>query len=418
MIAYVSKSGSDSNYGTQESPFLTIGRGLRSKNTVSVGPGTYTESVTISNNGTTLFASSPGQTVIDGTGNTHAVLINASHVKLLGFEINNVGGLGTRSRGVSVWNTYDVNGATPGIQDITVHNCVFRNISRPLGGYATPFSVLGYGDVAAGGTATRNTTLSYCEFHQSKINWISEGINTSYVIATGNVSGFDISYCTFLATDVEDVADRIVAISLSGGYFYPAGPSRPRNVRLSNCQFVSTVPTLYALYIQASTNVDVYDCVFSGWNYGIGAFTESTFKHKCRDVWIRRCEFYDNADSAVIFGRFNNVYQPVENISVTDCVIARTTQGTIPPLCVVNASSGVGSLDCSISNCTIKSPGVCASVSGNVDVSDLLCYSDVGSGVQGVGSFAYNDVDFDRHKLVALRGTSAPVWTKDALRGG
>jgi hypothetical protein len=97
---YVSFSGSDSNTGTDASPFLTIQKGISSLSagkTLYIKAGTYNEKLTVASSGT---ARSPiairnfGTDVvrIDGTGKTASHIIdlgNRSYVEISGLEIRN-----------------------------------------------------------------------------------------------------------------------------------------------------------------------------------------------------------------------------------------------------------------------------------------------------------------------------------------
>lgn len=105
MIYYVAKSGSDTNPGTQGSPFLTIGHAAGvavAGDTVLVGGGVYNELVAPPHSGNAAqgyitFSAMPGQTAtIDGTGLGVpggqwglVTLQNSSYVVVQGFELRN-----------------------------------------------------------------------------------------------------------------------------------------------------------------------------------------------------------------------------------------------------------------------------------------------------------------------------------------
>lgn len=74
QVYYVAKNGSDSNSGSASAPWLTIGHAAsvaQAGSTVYVGAGTYNESVTFGNSGTSsapIVFNGQGVAVVDGTG--------------------------------------------------------------------------------------------------------------------------------------------------------------------------------------------------------------------------------------------------------------------------------------------------------------------------------------------------------------
>ncbi|GMA66127.1 hypothetical protein [Alicyclobacillus fastidiosus] len=96
-VVYVSTTGSDtSGTGTQVSPFATINTALSkvaTNGTVIVEPGTdkgmvtITKPVTLESDPTASNATA--NTVIDGTGQNHAVLITSSDVTVQGLTMEN-----------------------------------------------------------------------------------------------------------------------------------------------------------------------------------------------------------------------------------------------------------------------------------------------------------------------------------------
>ncbi len=102
---HVATSGSDSNPGTQASPWRTIAKAANmmvAGDTAIVAGGTYAEKITASRSGTAAapikFTAASGQTpIINGTGVTTGqygslfTFSNVSHVKLDGFTIKNSG---------------------------------------------------------------------------------------------------------------------------------------------------------------------------------------------------------------------------------------------------------------------------------------------------------------------------------------
>ena len=126
---YVSTSGSDSNSGTQTSPFLTIQKGVDSASsgdTVSVANGTYTYTgasdgilVNLNNSGSagnliTLAAQNPGQVFLNGNSNLggYGINVSANYWKISGLDISGFynagifynGGGGTSGQNISIFN--------------------------------------------------------------------------------------------------------------------------------------------------------------------------------------------------------------------------------------------------------------------------------------------------------------------------
>lgn len=96
-VVYVSAAGSDTTgAGTQVSPYATIGTALSkvaANGTVIVEPGTYKAMVTISQPVTLesdpTLPNAAANTIIDATGQDHAVLITSSDVTVQGLTLEN-----------------------------------------------------------------------------------------------------------------------------------------------------------------------------------------------------------------------------------------------------------------------------------------------------------------------------------------
>ena len=79
--------------GSQEHPYATIQAGIDNAIegwTVFVYNGTYNENIII-NKTLNLDGENPESTIIDGSGNSHCLVISASHVRVSGFTIQNSG---------------------------------------------------------------------------------------------------------------------------------------------------------------------------------------------------------------------------------------------------------------------------------------------------------------------------------------
>ena len=94
---YVAKNGSDSNSGSASAPWLTIGHAAveaQAGATVYVGAGTYNESVTFANSGTSsapIVFNGQGAAIVDGTG--VSCCVSPTFAQSNGFIANNSQGL-------------------------------------------------------------------------------------------------------------------------------------------------------------------------------------------------------------------------------------------------------------------------------------------------------------------------------------
>ena len=121
---YVAENGSDSNSGSASAPWLTIGHAaLKAKagSTVYVGAGTYNESVTFANSGTSsapIVFNGQGVAIVDGTG--VACCTTPSFASSNGF-------IGTNTQGL-----FNI-GASSGVNYLTIEGFTIQNYkaSRP-----------------------------------------------------------------------------------------------------------------------------------------------------------------------------------------------------------------------------------------------------------------------------------------------
>jgi hypothetical protein len=197
---YVSTSGSDSNSGTINSPWLTIQHAASSVSagaTVYVFGGVYNESVNFPASGTALapitFQSYPGQTaVIDGTGVTCCTsnppssgndtqglinIVNRSYIVVSGFEIRNFTTGKAAYTPAGVWIT----GSGTGVQllDNLVHNIT---TSSEKNGNA--FGIAAYG--------TSQVPIRYLVISGNQVYNLKTG-NSESVNVDGNVMNFSIT---------------------------------------------------------------------------------------------------------------------------------------------------------------------------------------------------------------------------------
>lgn len=115
---YVATTGSDANAGTIGAPFATMAKAVSlavAGDTILVRGGTYHQSVIVNKNGNSsayiTLAAYPGETpLLDGTGLTlgggfdirGVILVNGNYVRVSGFTIQDVAGIGT-DMGIAVF---------------------------------------------------------------------------------------------------------------------------------------------------------------------------------------------------------------------------------------------------------------------------------------------------------------------------
>ena len=122
---YVANAGSDSNDGSIDGPWLTIGHAalvVAAGDTVHVQPGVYNESVYLDNGGTSsqrvrFISDTPWGAKIagDGTGNPALQIRKADYVDIQGFEVTNVNGY-------------------IGIESLTSYNHIIGNLVHDVSG--------------------------------------------------------------------------------------------------------------------------------------------------------------------------------------------------------------------------------------------------------------------------------------------
>jgi Right handed beta helix region len=115
---YVAKNGSDSNSGSASAPWLTISHAAEvaeAGSTVYVGAGTYNESVTFANSGTSsapIVFNGQGEAIVDGTG--VACCTSPTFAQTNGF-------IGTKTQGL-----FNI-GAAAGVNYLTIEGFTIQN---------------------------------------------------------------------------------------------------------------------------------------------------------------------------------------------------------------------------------------------------------------------------------------------------
>ena len=118
-VLHVAKTGSDSNSGSASAPWLTIGHAAlqaTAGSTVYVGAGTYNESVTFANSGTStapIIFNGQGVAIVDGTG--VSCCVSPTFAQSNGF-------IGTNTQGL-----FNI-GAASGVNYLTIEGFTIQNL--------------------------------------------------------------------------------------------------------------------------------------------------------------------------------------------------------------------------------------------------------------------------------------------------
>ena len=118
QVYYVAKNGNDSNSGSASAPWLTIGHAAsvaQAGSTVYVGAGTYNESVTFANSGTSsapIVFNGQGVAIVDGTG--VSCCLSPTFAQSNGF-------IGTNTQGL-----FNI-GAAAGVNYLTIEGFTIQN---------------------------------------------------------------------------------------------------------------------------------------------------------------------------------------------------------------------------------------------------------------------------------------------------
>ena len=234
---YVSKTGNDSNNGLSEgTAVLTIGAAEllvdaavsmgAATNTISIGDGTYTETVTYAGNNCTFISTSQDRTAViitQSNGSTFRLAKSSTGNAFKHLTIQNTDD-GTNDNGI-----YGAQGGSSGAwASFTVEDCIFDCQSAAIQ-YA------------------QSCTIKRTKF---LVNGADDGSNVYGIKAGVGASGavFTIEACLFVGWDKWAVAG-------SGGY-----------MNMRNCTLVlddSSQSTSYLLY-WSGTSVEVYNTIFYG----------------------------------------------------------------------------------------------------------------------------------------------------------
>lgn len=233
---YVSKSGNDSNDGTSEgSAKLTIGAAVTlvntlvgmgaAVNTISIGDGTYTETVTYSSNTLTLISTSQNRdnvTIAQSSGSTIKFAKGSTGNAIKHITIQNTDS-GTNDNGI-----YGANGGSGSWASYTVEDCILDCQSAAI-------------------QYSHACTIKRTKF---LVNGSDNGSNVYGIKNSTAASGaeYSIESCLFVGWDKW-------AINGSGGY-----------CTVRNCTLIldeSDQSTSYLMY-WSGTNISVFNTIFYG----------------------------------------------------------------------------------------------------------------------------------------------------------
>ena len=233
---YVTKSGNDSNNGLAEgTALLTIGQAINyvntaigmgaTTNTIIIGDGTYTETVTYSNSNLTIKSLSEDRTAViiaQSSGSTIKLAKGSTSNVFQHLTIQNTDD-DTNDNGI-----YGANGGSGSWASFTVEDCIFDCQSTAI-------------QYAHGCTIKRTKFLVNGGDNGSNVYGIKNGTGASDAV-------FNIEACLFVGWDKWSIAG-------SGGYCI-----------VRNCTLVldaSSQSTSYLMY-WSGTNVEVYNTIFYG----------------------------------------------------------------------------------------------------------------------------------------------------------
>ncbi|WP_394773573.1 T9SS type A sorting domain-containing protein [Flavobacterium sp.] len=306
---YVSTTGNDTTgTGTSALPFKTIVKGVQaapSGGTVLVLSGTYPVTGPIYvGKPLTIQKSGSAAVVINASGwtstDTYVLgIVNTSSVTIDGLTISNK--IGNGSKGIWILAN---SGATANLNNITIKNCVVKNIgwiSNNLSSIPANSGIVANAikvDAGNGTYAITNVKIDNNEVTNCATGW------GEAVTVTGNVNGFSVSGNT-----VYDIAN--IGIVAAGNYTSTGATSnnQARNgIIASNEVFncMSAVANSAGIYVDGALNVtvqrnEVYRC---GVGIAVGSEQNTTTGNGGQSTGhiVNNNSVYDNVITGAIFG--------------------------------------------------------------------------------------------------------------------
>lgn len=308
---YVSTTGNDTTgTGTAALPFKTIVKGVQaapSGGTVLVLSGTYPVTGPIFvGKPLTIQKSGTGAVVLNASGWTSTdtyvlAVVNTSNVTIDGLTIANK--IGNGSKGIWILSN---SGATANLNNITVKNCIVRNIgwiSNDLVSIPANSGIVANAIKVDGGSAYAITNV---KIEDNVVNNCATGWGEA-VTLTGNINGFSVSKNT-----VFDIAN--IGIVAAGNYTSTAAPSnnQARNGSIASNEVydcMSAVANSAGIYLDGALNCivernEVYNC---GVGLAVGAEQNTATGNggPATGHIIRNNSVYSNVVTGAIFGGIN-----------------------------------------------------------------------------------------------------------------
>ncbi|SFC84669.1 T9SS type A sorting domain-containing protein [Flavobacterium phragmitis] len=306
---YVSTTGNDTTgTGTATLPFKTILKGVQaapSGGTVLVLSGTYPVTGPIYvGKPLTIQKSGSAAVIINASGwtstDTYVLgIVNTSNVTIDGLTISNK--IGNGSKGIWILAN---SGATANLNNITIKNCIVKNIgwiSNNLSAIPANSGIVANAIKVDGGNATY--AITNVKIENSEINNCATGWGEA-VTLTGNVNGFSV-----LGNTVYDIAN--IGIVAAGNYTSTGATSnnQARNgIIASNEVFdcMSAVANSAGIYVDGALNVtiernEVYNC---GVGLAVGAEQNTATGNGGQSTGhiVNNNSVYNNVVTGAIFG--------------------------------------------------------------------------------------------------------------------
>ena len=274
---YVSKDGSDSNSGKEESkPFKTIQKGvdqLKAGDKLVIKAGTYKEKINVKKSGTKekpIAITTKGKVKIDGEGKGGILLTvksGTTYVSINGITFQNLNG--NEARGVSI---------EPNTKHIAVYQCDFINIKcpNPSKESNTANAIYLEGSGKSEDKAIDYVTIKECKLSKVNPGW-SEGISVDC-----NCKNITIDK----VTSVADGEKTNIAICICGNdneTNSEKSVNRPRNVVVKNCNVSGCKSpygdTAYGIYVDGAYNVTIENNTVVASEGGIEVGSEKKNSH-------------------------------------------------------------------------------------------------------------------------------------------
>lgn len=306
---YVSTTGDDTTgTGTAALPYKTIVKGVQaapSGGTVLVLSGTYAVTGPIYvGKPLTIQKSGSGAVVLNASGwtssDTYVLgIVNTSSVTIDGLTISNK--IGNGSKGIWILAN---SGATANLNNITIKNCIVRNIgwiSNNLSSIPANSGIVANAIKVDGGNGTY--AITNVKIDNNEVNNCATGWGEA-VTVTGNVNGFSVSGNT-----VYDIAN--IGIVAAGNYLSTGAASnnQARNgiIALNEVfDCMSAVANSAGIYIDGALNCtvernEVYNC---GVGLAVGAEQNTSTGNGGISTGhiINNNSVYNNVVTGAIFG--------------------------------------------------------------------------------------------------------------------